>query len=68
MFLHAFLSMFVSSLREFPENCVLICLSYTSTEEITDLYQNVSHFWLELNTYKNVVIEHKIYCFNMQNQ
>jgi hypothetical protein len=25
----------------------MICLSYTSTEEITDLYQNVS-FWLEL--------------------
>ena len=49
-------------------NEVMICLSYTSTEEITDLYQNVSHFWLELNTYKNVVIEHKIYCFNMQNQ
>jgi hypothetical protein len=27
-----------------------------------------SHFWLELNTYKNVVIEQEIYCFNMQNQ
>ena len=25
-----------------------------------------SQFWLELNTYKNVVIEQEIYCFNMQ--
>ena len=27
-----------------------------------------SHFWLELDTYKNVVIEQTIYCFNMQFQ
>ena len=46
----------------------MICLSYTSTEEINNLYQNVSHFWLELNTYKNVVIEQEIYCFNMHIQ
>jgi hypothetical protein len=25
-----------------------------------------SQFWLELNTYKNVVIEQEIYCINMQ--
>ena len=24
------------------------------------------HFWLELNTYKNIVIEQEIYSFNMQ--
>ena len=23
-----------------------------------------SHFWLELNTYKNVVIEQEVHCFN----
>jgi hypothetical protein len=27
-----------------------------------------SHFWLELNTYTNVVIEQEIYCFNKQSQ
>ena len=27
-----------------------------------------SHFCVELNTYKNVVLEQEIYCFNMQNQ
>jgi hypothetical protein len=27
-----------------------------------------SHFWLELNTYQNVVIEQELYCFNMQIQ
>ena len=35
----------------------MICLSYTSKEEITDVSKMFSHFWLELNTYKNVVIE-----------
>jgi hypothetical protein len=29
---------------------VMICVSYTSTEEITDMYQNVQSFWQELNT------------------
>ena len=27
-----------------------------------------SHFWQELNTFKNVVIEQEIYCFDMQIQ
>ena len=36
-----------------------------STEEITDLYQNVQSF---LAGIKYIVIEYKIYCFNMQLQ
>jgi hypothetical protein len=27
-----------------------------------------SHFWIELNTYKYVVIEQEVHCFNMQIQ
>ena len=42
---------------------VIICLSYTSTEEITDLYQNV---WSFLARIKYIVIEQEMYCFNMQ--
>ena len=45
-----------------------MCLSYTSTEEITDLYQNVQSFWLELNTCLYIVIEQENYCFNIQIQ
>ena len=46
----------------------MICLSYTSTEEKTDLYQNVQSFWLELNTCTlYIVIEQENYCFNIQN-
>jgi len=48
----------------------MICLSYISTEEITDLIYTkmLSHFWLELNTYKNAVVEQEVYCFNVQIQ
>ena len=41
----------------------MICLSYTSTEEITDLYQN---FYLFLARIRYKVVEQEIYCFNMQ--
>jgi hypothetical protein len=43
----------------------MIYLSYTLTEEITDLYQNAKSFWLELNY---IVIEQENYCFNIQIQ
>ena len=43
----------------------MICLSYTSTEEITDLYQNGKSFLARI---KYKVIEQDIYCFNMQKQ
>jgi hypothetical protein len=70
MLLHAFPSaMSVSSLRPglikgmIWKDIVMICLSYTSTEEITDLYQN---FYLFLARIRYKVIEQEIYCFNMQ--
>ena len=43
----------------------MICLSYTSTEEITNLYQNVKSFLARI---KYVAIEQEIYCFNIQIQ
>jgi len=42
----------------------MMCLSYTSTEEITD----VQSFWLELNTCMYIVIEQENYCFDIQIQ
>jgi hypothetical protein len=45
--------------------CNDICLSYTSTEEITDLYQNVESFLVII---KYIVIEQEISCFNIQIQ
>ena len=38
----------------------MICLSYTSTQEITDLYQNVQSFLARI---KYIAIEQEIYCF-----
>ena len=46
-----------------PTSPVTICLSYTSTEEITDLYQKVYSFLARI---KYIVIGQEIYCFNMQ--
>ena len=43
----------------------MICLSYTSTEEITDLYQNVQSFFAII---KYIDIEQEIYSFNIQIQ
>jgi hypothetical protein len=44
---------------------VMICLSYTSTREIADLYQNALSFLARI---KYMVIEQLIDCFNMQLQ
>ena len=40
----------------------MICLSYTSTEEITDVYQNGQPCVARI---KYIVIEQEMYCFNM---
>ena len=44
----------------------MICLLYAATEGIIYCTKMFSHFSLELNTYKNVVKEEDIFCFNMQ--
>ena len=43
----------------------MICLSYTSVEEITNLYQNDQSFLARI---KYLAIEQEIYCFNTQSQ
>ena len=43
----------------------MIYLSYTSTEEITDLYEKAQSFLARI---KYKAIEQKMYCFNMQTQ
>ena len=43
----------------------MMCLSYTSTEEITDLYLYLVSFGYII---KYIFIEQEIYCFNMQVQ
>jgi len=47
------------------KNDVVICLSYTSTEEITDCIKVLGIFLARI---KYIVVEQEIYCFNMQIQ
>ena len=45
----------------------MICLSYTSTEEITDLYQDCLVILARIK-YMYIAIEQYNYCFNIQIQ